>query len=86
MKILSYFNQRLQQVTSTQLQGGRKGSQVSCACLKRLPGVPEGGPGPRGPPAHYGVNDEEVAVVLPVKPHVCDQPIPQAFLLKTCTF
>lgn len=34
MKTVSYFNQRLQQCHLTRLQGGRKGSQVSCAGLR----------------------------------------------------
>lgn len=92
--ITSYWSEWKQYHTLT--KGSNNATSLGCKVAGReatlavlvwewLPGVPEGGPGHRGPPAHYGANDGEEAVVLCEITHVCDQPILQVFLLKTHT-
>lgn len=72
-------------VTSLGCKVAGREAKLAVLVWERLPGVPEGGPGHRGPPAHYAANDGEVAVVACEITHVCDQPILQVFLLKTRT-
>lgn len=61
-------------VTSLGCKVAGREAKLAVLVWERLPGVPEGGPGHRGPPAHYGANDGEVAVVPCEITHVCDHP------------